>query len=137
MSEHLKEKIEKIEELLNRLAFQSAKGVPIIVEGQNDVNTLRKFALDGSIITAKTRKSFLALVSEIEKSGVDEVILLMDFDRRGRELTRRLTQYLEQTRVKPNVFFWEKIRKLVSRDVKDIEGILSYLLTLMKKSGNS
>ena len=137
MSTRLKRKIEKIEELLERLAIQSAKGILIIVEGQNDVNVLRKLALSGDIIAAKTRKSFLALVTEIEKLDLDEVILLMDFDRRGKELTKRLTQYLEQTTTKPNTFFWQELQSLISRDVKDIEGLLPYLHTLKKKSGNS
>ena len=78
MSTRLKEKIERIEELFERLAFQSTKGTPIIVEGPNDIDTLRKLALSGPIIAAKTRKSFLALVAEIEKMDLEEVILLMD-----------------------------------------------------------
>ena len=137
MSTHLKEKLEKIEKLLERLALQSAKGIPIVVEGPNDINVLRKLALCGDIIAAKTRKSFLALVTEIEKLDVEEIILLMDFDRRGTEWIKHLTQYLEQTKVKPNTFFWQELRNLVSRDVKDIEGLLPYLHTLKKKSGNS
>ncbi len=137
MSTHIKEKIEKVEELLERLAIQSAKGIPVIVEGQNDVNTLRKLAISGDIIAAKTRKSFLALAAEIEKLDSDEVILLLDFDRRGKEWTKRLTQYLEQSRVKPNTFYWETLRNLVSHDAKDIEGMLPYLQTLKRKIGNS
>ncbi|MFQ6068352.1 MAG: toprim domain-containing protein [Candidatus Bathyarchaeia archaeon] len=137
LSTRLEEKIEKIEELLERLAIQSAKGTPIIVEGQNDINTLRKLALCGDIIAAKTKKSFLALVTEIEKLDVEEVILLMDFDRRGKEWTKRLTHYLEQTKVKPNTFFWQELHNLLGHAVKDIEGILPYLHTLKKKSGNS
>ncbi len=129
--------MEKIEELLERLAVQSAKGTPIVVEGQNDVDVLRKLALCGDIIAAKARKSFLALATEIEKLDVEEVILLLDFDRRGREWTKRLTQYLEQTTVKPNTFFWQELRSLVSRDVKDIEGLLPYLHTLKNKTENS
>ena len=137
MSTHLKDKIEKIEELLERLALQSAKEIPIVVEGQKDIDTLRKLAISGNIIAAKTRKSFLALVTEIEKLDADEVILLLDFDRRGKEWTKRITQYLEQTRVRPNTYFWQELRNLVSRDTKDIEGLLPYLHTLKKKSGNS
>jgi len=137
LSTHLIEKIEKIEKLLERLAIQSAKGIPIVVEGQNDINVLRKLALRGEIIAAKTRKSFLALVTEIEKLDIEEVILLMDFDRRGKEWTKRLTQYLEQTRIKPNIFFWQELRNLMSHDVKDIEGLLPYLQTLRKNTGNS
>lgn len=137
MSTHLKEKIDRILELLERLAVQSAKDIPIIVEGQHDVDTLRKLAMSGQIVAAKTKKSFLALVSEIEELDVEEVILLMDFDRRGQELIKRLTQYLEQTRVKPNTFFWTEFRNILSHDVKDIEGMLPYLHTLKKKSGDS
>lgn len=137
MSTRLKEKIERIEELLERLALQSAKGIPIIVEGQNDIDVLRKLAFCGNIIAAKTRKSFLALVTEIEKLDIEEVVLLMDFDRRGKEWTKRLTRYLEQTKIKPNVFFWQELRNLISHDIKDIEGLLPYLQTLRKKIGDS
>jgi 5S rRNA maturation endonuclease (ribonuclease M5) len=119
------------------LAVQSIKGTPIIVEGQNDVNALRKLALSGVIIAAKTKKSFLALVTELERLDFEEVILLMDFDRRGKEWTKRLTQYLEQTTTRPNTFYWNELKSLLSRDVKEIEGILPYLQTLKKKTGNS
>jgi 2,5-diamino-6-(ribosylamino)-4(3H)-pyrimidinone 5'-phosphate reductase len=137
LSTRLKEKIRKIEELLERLAIQSSKGTTIIVEGQNDIKALRRLALGGSMIAAKTRKSFLALATEIEQQNTDEVILLLDFDRRGEEWTRRLTRYLEQTKVKPNTFFWMELRNLVRRDIKDVEGLLPYLSTLRKKSGDS
>jgi 2,5-diamino-6-(ribosylamino)-4(3H)-pyrimidinone 5'-phosphate reductase len=137
LSTRLKEKIRKIEELLERLAIQSSKCTTIIVEGQNDIKALRRLALGGSMIAAKTRKSFLALATEIEQQNTDEVILLLDFDRRGEEWTRRLTRYLEQTKVKPNTFFWMELRNLVRRDIKDVEGLLPYLSTLRKKSGDS
>ncbi len=137
MSTRLVEKIEKIEELLERLALQSAKGIPIVVEGQNDVDTLRKLAMSGEIITAKTRRSFLALATEVEKLDVEEVILLMDFDRRGKEWIRRLKQYLERTKVKPNTFFWQQLRDIIGHDVKDVEGMLPYLQTVKKRIGNS
>ena len=55
MSTRLKEKLERISELLERLALQSAKGIPIIVEGSNDEKTLRTLALSGEIIAAKTK----------------------------------------------------------------------------------
>jgi len=137
LSNHLKDKIKKILELLDRLAIQSTKGTPIVVEGKKDVDVLRKLALSGEIITAKSKKSFLALAADLEKLNVEEVILLLDFDRRGKEWTRRLTQYLEQTTIRPNTFFWKGLASLLSRDVKDIEGILPYLQTLKRKTGNS
>jgi 5S rRNA maturation endonuclease (ribonuclease M5) len=137
LSSHLTEKIDKIEELIERLAAKSAKGVPIVVEGKKDVEALHRLAFSGSIIAAKTRKSFLALATEIEKLETEEIVLLMDFDRRGKEWTKRLTQYLERTAVKPNAFFWNELQGLVGSDVKDVEGLLPYLQTMRKKSGKS
>lgn len=137
MSNHLKGRIEKIEELLERLAVQLAKGIPVVVEGRSDVDVLRKLAMCGDIIAAKTKKSFLALATELEKLDTEEVILLMDFDRRGKEWTKRLTQYLERTNVKPNTFYWQELGSLISHDVKDVEGLLPYLHTLKKKTWDS
>ena len=137
MSTRLEKKLEKISELLERLALQSAKGTPIVVEGPNDAKTLRNLALCGEIIVAKTKKSFLALAIEIERLGVEEVILLMDFDRRGKEWTKRLTRYLEQTSTKPNTFFWTELHDLMGRELKDIESLVSFIHTLKKKSRNS
>lgn len=129
--------MEKILGMLDRLAIQSAKGVLIIVEGENDIAVLRKLALSGEIIAAKKKRSFLALITEIENRDIEEVILLLDFDKRGQEWTKKLTRHLEQTNVKPNSFFWRKLRDLISHDVKDVEGMLHYLQTLKRESGNS
>ena len=128
--------MEKILQLLDTLAVESAKGIPIVVEGQHDVSALRKLDIMGEIITAKSSgKSLLDVLREVEGRGKREVILLMDFDRRGKEWTRRLTQHLERMKIKPQLHFWSKLLHLAGRDIKDIEGLASYLETLRKKSG--
>ena len=136
MSSKLEKKMEKILQLLERLGKETAKGVPIIVEGKNDVHALQKLDVKGDFILAKTSgKSFLDTLSEVEKKGKQEVILLMDFDKRGKEWTKRLTQHLEKMKIKPNSFFWRKLLSLVGREVKDIEGLATYMETLRKKCG--
>lgn len=135
MSSSLKEKLEKIQKLLERLAMESAKGMPIIVEGPNDAKALREIGVMGEIISAKTFRSFIHIISEIEERRQKEVILLMDFDRRGREWTKRLVQNLERMRIKPNVLFWNGLLNLAGREIKDIEGLASYMKTLEKKCG--
>lgn len=137
LSTHLKEKEEKILQVLERLVKESAKGIPIIVEGKKDVEALRALAIEGKIIEAKTSgKSMLDVISEVEECETQEVILLLDFDRRGREWTKRLKQYLEKMQIKPNIFFWKKLLSIAGRDVKDVEGLPSYMATLKKKAGN-
>jgi 2,5-diamino-6-(ribosylamino)-4(3H)-pyrimidinone 5'-phosphate reductase len=135
LSTKFKEKLERIQKLLQRLATESTKGIPIIVEGPNDEKALRELCISGEIISAKTFKSFIHIISAIEEHGQKEVILLMDFDRRGREWTRRFVQNLERMRVKPNVLFWNGLLNLAGREIKDIEGLASYMKTLEKKSG--
>lgn len=138
MSTRLKEKEEKILQVLERLTKESAKGTPIIVEGRKDVETLRALAVEGKIISAKTGgKSLLDVISEIEESRVREVILLLDFDRRGKEWTKRLKQNLEKAKIKPNTTFWNELSGLVGRDVKDVEGLFTYMETLKRKICNS
>lgn len=138
MSTHLREKQEKIEQILECLIQESSSGVPIIVEGDNDLQTLRDLGVSGKIMCAKTGgKSRLDLLSQIEDSGVREVVLLFDFDRRGREWTETVKESLEKAQLKPDLTFWNQLRGLISREVKDVEGLEAYLETLRKKTGQA
>jgi 5S rRNA maturation endonuclease (ribonuclease M5) len=138
LSTRLKEKEEKIFQVLEALAEESAKGTPIVVEGKKDVDALRTLGVAGTLLKVKTGgKSFLDVVSEIEQMGASEVILFLDFDRRGREGTKRLRQSLERAKIKPNVKFYRVFSVLVGKDIQCIEGLTAYLSTLRTKIGAS
>jgi len=138
LSTHLKEKEEKIERLLESLAEESSKEIPVVVEGKKDVETLRALNVDGKIITLKAGgKSFLDVLSDLEKLRVQEVVLLLDFDRRGKEATKRLKLSLENVGVTPNLAFWLELFGLVGKEVKDVEGLIKYMETLKRKIGHS
>jgi len=135
LSSGLKRKAEQLSRLLEKLTSESAKGVLIVVEGQNDVRALRKLSIEGRVISAKSSgKSFLDVLAEIERRKIREVILLLDFDRRGVEWTKRLKEHLEKTRIKPDTSFWSQLYGLVGRDLKDIEGLPAYIETLKNKT---
>jgi 5S rRNA maturation endonuclease (ribonuclease M5) len=134
LSTRLKEKEEKILQILETLREESSSGKPIVVEGVKDVEALRELDVRGLFLTVKTGgKSFLEVLSEIEKTGESEVILLLDFDRRGREGTKLLKQLLERARIKSNTKFWLKLSGLAGRDIQCIEGLTGYLRTLNAK----
>jgi len=137
LSTRLKEKEEKILQILEQINEEASKGKPIIVEGKRDIEALKKLAIEGKIITAKAGKTLLELVSEIEETGAKEVILLLDFDRRGKELTKNLRQHLEKLGIRLNVTFWLTLLNLVGREVKDVEGLAAYMETLKSKIYNS
>lgn len=134
MSTKSERKLEKILEVIERLATESTKGALIIVEGRNDIDALHRLGLEGDLLSAKSSgKSFLDVLGEIERRGKGEVVLLLDFDRRGKEWTNRLARRLEEMKMAPNLILWKELLSLVGHDVKDIEGLATYLETLRKK----
>jgi 2,5-diamino-6-(ribosylamino)-4(3H)-pyrimidinone 5'-phosphate reductase len=135
LSNHLRKKEEKIQHILQCIAAESNKGIPIVVEGKKDVETLRVLDIGGQIMTAKSGKSLLDVVYEVEKSRPQEVILLLDFDRRGKELTKLLKHHLESAKIKPNTTLWHELFSLLGKEVKDIESLGAYLETLRRKCG--
>ncbi len=138
MSTHLKEKEEQIHKVLEQLAEENINGKPILVEGRKDIKALRNLGIKGKIISIKTGgKNLQDIISEIEKSNLKEVILMLDFDRRGRELTKKLKHHIEKTGINPNLHFWLRLSGLAGKEIKDVEGLATYIETLKNKIGNS
>jgi 5S rRNA maturation endonuclease (ribonuclease M5) len=137
LSTKLKDRQEKIQKVIAELAEASARGKPIIVEGKKDQQALSILGINGAVLTVKTGgKSFLEAIAEIEALGVCDVILLLDFDRRGKEGTRRLQQGLERAKIKANTSFWLDLKALTGKDIGCIESLPSYLSTIQKKVGS-
>jgi 5S rRNA maturation endonuclease (ribonuclease M5) len=135
LSTRLGEKQEKIQQVISKLLDASEKGKLVVVEGKKDEKALRVLGVSGKVLTIKTGgKSFLQATSEIEDLGIREVILLLDFDRRGKEGTLRLLQRLERAKIKVNTRFWRDLEALTGRDIRCIESLPSYLNTLQEKS---
>jgi 5S rRNA maturation endonuclease (ribonuclease M5) len=135
LSTRFKEKQEKIQQVIAKLLEASAKSKPVVVEGKKDEEALRLLGVQGRILTVKTGgKSFLEAILEIEDLGFREVILLLDFDRRGKEGTLRLQQGLERAKIKVNTKFWRDLEALTGRDIRCIESLPSYLSTLQEKA---
>ncbi|MBN1357228.1 toprim domain-containing protein [Candidatus Bathyarchaeota archaeon] len=136
MSTRLKEKEEKILKILEKLAEESVKGKPIVVEGKKDVVALRALGVKGTVLTVKTGgRSFLDAICEIEKMCVPEVILFLDFDRRGKEGTKHLKQSLERAKIKPNTKLWRALSATAGKEIQCIESLTAYLQTLHEKLG--
>jgi 5S rRNA maturation endonuclease (ribonuclease M5) len=98
----------------------------VIVEGPNDVRTLRKLGIVGPIFCAKSRR--LGLVDFLDSVAThSEVIILTDFDKEGRALAWRLRKDLSQMRVKVNVEVWKQLKALARSEMVGIENLGKYL----------
>jgi 5S rRNA maturation endonuclease (ribonuclease M5) len=135
LSDRLKEKEERLQHIIAKLSEESAEGKPVVVEGKKDAQTLKELGLSGRIVMIKTGgKSFLQATEEIEQLSANEVILLLDFDQRGKEGTVRLKHNLERAKVKVNTRYWRELFSLVGREIQCIESLTSYLDTLRQKA---
>ncbi len=135
LSTHQKDRLEKLLRTIDKLAEESAKGKLVVVEGKKDAQALQEIGINGAFLMVKTGgKSFLEATCEIERLGVREVILLLDFDRRGIEGTRRLQSELERLKVKANVRFWLELKALVRHEIQCIESLPSYLASAQQKT---
>ena len=127
----LETKYEALMRLLDRLIAVSGEDVPIIVEGKKDSTALQELGVNARIICVKSsRKHTLDLLKAIKTKK--EAVILTDFDRRGAELAKIVANCLEELEVKPNLFYWKALENLVKRDVKDVEGLASYVEKLKR-----
>jgi len=68
--------------------------IPVIVEGRRDVAALRHLGLTGAILTLHCGQTVAAFGERIAHR-FPAVILLLDWDRRGRQLHTQLTRQLD------------------------------------------
>ncbi len=134
-NQSLEDKIERLETLLQKLIEKSKEGATILVEGEKDAEALRKIGVTGKISCVK--KIRIPLYDYLQKCTElkEEIIVLTDFDRRGVQLAGKMTNYLERSGKSVNLMFWLKIRGFITHDVKDVEGLASYVETLRRKCG--
>ncbi|MEM1602419.1 MAG: toprim domain-containing protein [Candidatus Bathyarchaeia archaeon] len=130
----LERKLEKISCVIERLKSEISVDALLVVEGEKDIKALRDMGIACNIVAVKSSgKSVPDIIDEIISTGSKEIILLMDFDRRGKELTKRLVESLEAARIKVDISFWKEIYSILNNDVKDIEGLAAYIRTLKRK----
>lgn len=130
-------KCERIERLTQKLVARSKVGIPIIVEGRKDEQSLRRLGIEGKIICMKSAGlGFFDFIEEIKPWK--EVIVLTDFDEEGRELSSRLVKELLRIRIKADDLFWKELRGLGRSEIRSVEELADYVerlrLTVLSKA---
>ncbi len=111
------------------------KGIPLLVEGKRDVEALARLEISGRVIELKSSRK--SVFNRLEHDIKDrEVIILTDFDRRGSDLAKSIQIHFQGQGKRVDILFWKKMRRLVGRNVKDVEGLPSYLATLKRLSSS-
>lgn len=105
------------------------KLIPIIVEGEKDVEALYKLDINGTIITINSGLSIPDFCDKIANE-YQEIIILTDWDRKGGFLCHTIMRNLEG-RVVCNTRYREIFAK--NTMIKTVEGLPSWISTMNEK----
>ena len=122
------EALEQVERLMDELRECAARGVPILVEGADDEGALRRLDVRGQIFMVSSGgKTLLNFLEGL--AGFERAIILTDFDRAGDKLAKFCAEHLRRLGVEPEVELREKLKAFLRKDVKDVEGLASFMRT--------
>ncbi|MDD1762003.1 MAG: toprim domain-containing protein [Methanothrix sp.] len=113
-----------LEELISALLDASSQGAAVIVEGRRDLLALRALGLPGPVIMA-SRRSALHLADEAARN-YPRIILLTDWDRKGDEMCKTIDRLLRSAGSRPDGDIRSRIKKLVKKEIKDVESLSHY-----------
>jgi len=123
-----KKSLEDLEEALLELREEN-KNVPILVEGDKDIEALRKLGVRGTIISVNAGVSITDFCDQLA-NNYKEIIILTDWDRRGGYLCHTIRKNLEG-RVNCNTRYRELFAK--NAMIRTVEGLPSWIKTMRKK----
>jgi len=128
-------RLERFQQLLDQVAFESSNGSAIIVEGQKDRESLRKMGITGPVhCIQSSRQNVLGFAETLEQAK--RVVILTDFDREGVSLAKKLTRTLNANSLHVNLVLWKNLRELTRSHVRSIEELPTYLEKLRYEANN-
>jgi len=128
------ERLEEIEEIIDEL-IQRSGSEPIIVEGPRDVKALRSLGIKGLVKSINTGNSIINYCEALSAEH-GRFIIMTDWDRKGGHLAKLLKKGFEASDAKYDDTPRRKIVNLTKKDVKDIEGLPSYVDRLRRAVNN-
>jgi 5S rRNA maturation endonuclease (ribonuclease M5) len=116
-----------LSKIIEELKIQAEEGIPVLVEGKKDEKALEELGIQGNFIKVSGSGLKLFEIAEIAAELSPSVIILTDFDRKGNELARRLSEDIQRLGSHPNILFRRKILEMTNRFIKDIESLPRHL----------
>jgi len=103
--------------------LNSQKDSVVVVEGKRDSNALRKLGFLGKILEFHSFRGLVKFSDSVAK--YKNVILLLDGDKKGRYLTKRIIDLLAH-RVKIDLSFKKKLVSITKGKIRFIEQLVCY-----------
>jgi len=118
-------RLERFQQLIDQVTFESSNGSTIVVEGQKDRDSLRRMGIKGPIrCLQSSRQNALAFTEDFDHTK--RILILTDFDREGTSLAKKLVRSLTGHGLQVNLVLWKRLRELTRSDVRSIEELPKY-----------
>jgi len=103
--------------------LNSKKNSIVVVEGKRDENALKRLGFSGRVCQFHSFKGLTKFVDSMPRYR--HLIVLLDSDRKGRYLTRRIISQLEH-RMTIDLSFKRKLVAITKGKVRNVENLSSY-----------
>ena len=104
--------------------LNSKKNSIVVVEGKKDENALKRLGFSGRVCQFHSFKGLTKFVDSMPRYR--HLIVLLDSDRKGRYLTRRIISQLEH-RMTIDLSFKRKLVAITKGKVRNVENLSSYV----------
>ncbi len=115
------DRLARMEKLLEHLVEESAEA-PIIVEGRNDKEALRRLGIGGIVFIVNGRHTLFQMCEDISREH-KKVILLTDWDRKGGQICSTLSKDFAANGVRTDEKIRRSLSSISSGEIKDVESL--------------
>ena len=112
--------LEELKQLIEKLR-QKALDIALIVEGESDKQALQALGVKSDFFLACRTKSSLQITAEKIAEKHKQAILMLDYDKKGKQLTKKMKNHLQQLGVKVNTELGRLI--LIKANSSTVEGL--------------
>ena len=108
--------------------------VPVLVEGRRDREALVAVGLEGNIEILNNGQHMTDRISGLAREN-SRLIVLTDWDRKGKELFARLCELGRSEGMKVEEDHWRRMGPLVSKEIQVVEDLDMLMAQLRRKCG--
>jgi 5S rRNA maturation endonuclease (ribonuclease M5) len=112
----------RLSNLIEELKIFGEQGIPVLIEGQKDEKALKELGVNGNFIKVSGSGLKLFEIAEIAAQSA-RVVILTDFDRKGNELAKRLSEDIQSLGSHPDLRLRKIIMGITRRYIKDIQSL--------------
>jgi 5S rRNA maturation endonuclease (ribonuclease M5) len=117
--------VERLRTFVGMLNEEYERGSVIVVEGRRDAEALAKVGFTGSPAVFHHFKG-IADFLDCHDDEKKKMILLLDMDRTGKHLTRKLVSQLQSRRQSVTLFYKHSLARITKGKVRHVEDLAVY-----------